>query len=44
MAYVGRISKSITAHCKDNDLPVFYLGNNVFSLGKIYNKVSYGKK
>jgi hypothetical protein len=44
MGYVGKISKSITAHCNGNELPVFYLGGNVFSLGKIYGIRNYNKK
>ena len=44
MEYVGKISKSITANCRGRNVSVFYLGDNVFSIGIIYNKKVYSNK
>lgn len=44
MEYVGKISKAIAASCHGRSMSVFYLGNNVFSLGKIYKESVYKNK
>lgn len=44
MGYVEKVSKSITASCGDEGISVFYLGENIFSLGKIYSRAVYKNK
>ena len=38
MKYLGKISSSMSMYYRGKELPVYYLGNNSFSLVRVYGK------